>query len=50
MTIDRPIIVRLNAVWPKHQMICGVVYRLRSASETPECLMEKKWLPCEAVG
>ena len=30
-------------------MFCGVVYRIRSPLEVPECLIGKKWYPCEVV-
>ena len=47
--VYRPITVKLNPAWPKYQMVCGEITRIRSSSETPECLIGKKWYPCEVA-
>lgn len=41
--VYRPITVKLNPAWPKHQMICGVVIRIRSPLEQPERLTDFEW-------
>lgn len=43
MTICRPIIVKLDPAWPKYQMICGEVLRIRSPLEPPERLGDNGW-------
>jgi hypothetical protein len=47
ITVYRPITVKLNPAWPKYQMVCGEIFRIRSPLEVPECLIEKKWCPLE---
>ena len=47
--VYRPITVKLNPAWPKYQMVCGELIRIRSPLEVPECLIEKKWFPYEVV-
>ena len=43
MTIYRPIIVKRNPAWPKYQMFCGQIIRIRSPLEPPECLENGEW-------
>jgi len=43
ITVYRPIIVALNPEWPKYQMVCGELFRIRSPLEAPERLENGKW-------
>jgi hypothetical protein len=43
ITVYRPIIVKLNPAWPKYQMVCGEIFRIRSPLEQPERLTETGW-------
>ena len=46
-TVNRPITVKMNAAWPKYRMFCGILIRIRSPLEAPECLIENKWRDLE---
>jgi len=43
ITVTRPIIVKLNPVWPKYRMVCGELFRIRSPLEEPERLGNSGW-------
>jgi hypothetical protein len=43
MTVTRTILVKPNPAWPKYQLFCGQLVRIRSPLETPECLENGKW-------
>ena len=51
ITVYRQITVTLNPAWPKYQMVCGQLLRLKSEQDVIECLTIKKmWCPYEAEG
>lgn len=41
--VYRPVPVKLNPAWPRHQMVCGELFRIRSPLEQPERLTESGW-------
>ena len=43
ITVYRKILVPLNPEWPKHQMVCGELLRIRSPLEPPERLENGEW-------
>lgn len=48
-TVNRQIIVKLNPAWPKYQMVCGQLLRLRSEQDAIECLtIRNGWSHSEA--
>ena len=43
MTVTREITVKCDPAWPKYRLFCGLLVRIRSPLEEPECLENGKW-------